>query len=137
MLYLMRLTQNQYDLINSILQYGRVVRKDCCVVFSASGFPYLILCPRQCKGKVATTYLKGLRTIKIFQYKNLLLLKPPQITRSGIQHCNHWEKRKTIVFLSYIPGAFSDMVKYFCEWWCYKRDRTLILMGILNVLFRT
>ena len=27
------------------------------VVFLASGFPYLFLCPRQCKWKVATTYL--------------------------------------------------------------------------------
>ena len=86
MLYVTRLTQTQNDLINSILQYGCVVGKDCFVVFSASGFPYLIPCPRQCKGKVATTYLKGLKTIKIFQYKNLLLLKPPQ---SGIQHCHH------------------------------------------------
>ena len=75
MLYVTRLTQNQNDSINSILQYSRVVRKDCCVVLSASGFPYLILCPRKCKGKVATIYLKGLSAIKIFQYKNLLLLK--------------------------------------------------------------
>ena len=85
----MRLTQNQNNSINVILQYGRAVRKNCCIVFSASGFSFLNLCLRQCNGKVATTYLKGLRTIKIFQYKNLLLLKPSQITRSGIQHCNH------------------------------------------------
>ena len=89
MLYVTKLTQNENDSINSILQYGRVAGRDCLVVFFASGFSYLILCPTQCKGKVATTYLKGLRTIKIFQYKKLLLLKPPQITRSGIQHCNH------------------------------------------------
>ena len=57
MLYVTRLTQNQNDSINSILQYGCVVGKDCCVVFSASGFLYLIIFPRQCKGKVATTYL--------------------------------------------------------------------------------
>ena len=77
MLYLTRLAQNQNDSITSVLQYGRVVGKDCCVEFSASGFPYLILCPRPCKEKVGATYLKGLRTIKIFQYKNMLLLKPP------------------------------------------------------------
>ena len=107
MLYVTRLTQNQNDPINSILQYDRVAGKDCWVVFSASGYPFLILCPRQCKGKVATTYLKGLKMIKIFQYKNLLLLKPPQITRSGIQHCKHWEKRKTIIFCSiYTRGIF-------------------------------
>ena len=89
MLYVVRLTQNQNDYIKSILKYGRVVGKYCCVVFFASGFPYLILSPRQCKGKVGITYLKGLRTIKIFLYKNLLLLKPPQVTRSCIQHSNH------------------------------------------------
>ena len=57
MLYVTILTQNQNDSINSILLYGRVDGKDCCVVFSASGFLYLILCPKKCKGKVATTYL--------------------------------------------------------------------------------
>ena len=57
MLYMTRLTQNQNDSINSILQYGRVIRKYWCVVFFASGFPYLILRLRQWKGKVATTYL--------------------------------------------------------------------------------
>ena len=67
MLYVTRLTQSQNGSINSILQYRHVVGKDCCVAFSTSGLPYLILSPRQCKGKVATTYLKGLRTIKIFQ----------------------------------------------------------------------
>ena len=57
MLYVTILTQNQNDSINSILLYGRVDEKDCCVVFSASGFLYLILCPKKCIGKVATTYL--------------------------------------------------------------------------------
>ena len=58
MLYVTKLTQNQNDSINSILQDGRVVGNDCCVVFSASGFPYLILRLRQCKGKVATITYK-------------------------------------------------------------------------------
>ena len=57
MLYVTRMTQNEHDSINSILQYGPVVGKNCCVVFLASGFQYLVLCPRHCKGKVATTYL--------------------------------------------------------------------------------
>ena len=109
------LTQNPNESVNSILQYGRVVGKDCCVVFSASRFPYLILCPRQWKGKVATTYLYGLKTIKIFQYENLLLLKALQITRNDIHNFRHSEKIKIITFSSYIPEAFSDMVKYFCE----------------------
>ena len=38
-------TQNKNDSINSILQHGHVVEKNCCVLFLASGFPYLILCP--------------------------------------------------------------------------------------------
>ena len=42
--------QNKSDSINSIHQY-------CCVVFPTSGFPYLILRPRQYKWKLATTYL--------------------------------------------------------------------------------
>ena len=50
-------TQNKNDSINSILHHGHVVEKNCCVVFPASGFPYLILCPRQYKWKGATTYL--------------------------------------------------------------------------------
>ena len=45
----MRMTQNKNHSINSILQHGRVVDKKSCVVFPTSGFPYLILCPRQCK----------------------------------------------------------------------------------------
>ena len=115
-----RMNQNQNDWTNSILQYGRLVGKDYCVVFSASGFPYLILYPRECIGNIATAYLKRLRIIKLFQYKNLLLLKSPQIIRSGIQHCNHWEKRKTIILLSYIPGVFLYMMKYFCEYDCFR-----------------
>ena len=46
----MIMTQNKNDL----LQHGRVIDKNCCVVFPASGFLYLILCPRQCKWNVAT-----------------------------------------------------------------------------------
>ena len=48
------MTQNKNDSINSILQHGRVVDNNCCVVFPTSRFPYLILCPRYCKWKVAT-----------------------------------------------------------------------------------
>ena len=51
------MTKNKNDSINSILQHRRVVDKSCCVVFPTSGFPYLILCPRQCKRNVASTYL--------------------------------------------------------------------------------
>ena len=55
MLHMMRMTQNKNGSINSILQYGRLVDKNCSLVFPTSRFPYLILCPRQCKGKVAIT----------------------------------------------------------------------------------
>ena len=51
------MTENKNNSINSILQHGRVVDKIFCVVFPTSGFPYSTLCPRQCKWKVATTYL--------------------------------------------------------------------------------
>ena len=51
------MTKNKNDLINSILQHGCIVDKNYCVVFPTSRFPYLILCPGQCKCKVATTYL--------------------------------------------------------------------------------
>ena len=44
-----RMAQNKNNSINSILQHGRVVDKNCFVVFPTSGFPYLILYPRQCK----------------------------------------------------------------------------------------
>ena len=47
------MTQNKNDSRNSILLDDRVVDKNCCVVFPTSGF----LCLRQCKWKVATTYL--------------------------------------------------------------------------------
>ena len=56
-LYVTRITQNKNYLINLILKHGCVVDKYCCVVLSTSGFPYFTLCPRQCKWKVATTYL--------------------------------------------------------------------------------
>ena len=46
MLYVTRFTRNQNNSINSLLQYGRVAGKDCCVLFSTSGFPCLILCSR-------------------------------------------------------------------------------------------
>ena len=47
----MRITQNEDDSINSILQHGRNLDKNCYVLFPTSRFPYLILCPRQCKGR--------------------------------------------------------------------------------------
>ena len=55
--YMMRITQNKNDSINSILQNRRVVYKNCCAVFPTSGFPYLILCSRQCKWKLGTPNL--------------------------------------------------------------------------------
>ena len=58
------MTPNKNDSINSVLHHGRVVDKNCCVLLPISGFPCLILCPRQCKWKVTTTYLT------ILSYKN-------------------------------------------------------------------
>ena len=87
-LYVIIIIQNENDSIKSILQHGRAVDKNCCVVFPTSGFPYLNLCPRQCKWKVATLYLAvRAKKIKILEYEIFLLLKPPQITRNNIEHC--------------------------------------------------
>ena len=55
MLYITRMTQNKNDSINSILQCGRVVDRNCCVLFLASGFPYLILYPRYFDGNTYCT----------------------------------------------------------------------------------
>ena len=41
MLYVTRMTQNKNDSINSILQHGHVVDKNCYAVFPTSGFPYV------------------------------------------------------------------------------------------------
>ena len=51
------MTHNKNYSINSILQHGCVVGKNCCIVFPTSGLPYLTLCLRQCKWKASTTYL--------------------------------------------------------------------------------
>ena len=51
------MTQNKDDSINSLLQHGRIVNNNCCVVFTAARLTYLILCPRWCKWKVTITYL--------------------------------------------------------------------------------
>ena len=45
-LYVTRITQNKNDSVNSILQHGRVVDSNYCVVFHTSRFPYLILSHR-------------------------------------------------------------------------------------------
>ena len=69
MLYVTRLTQNQNDSINAILQYGRVVGKGFGVGFSSSGFLYLILCSRQCKGKIAIPVQKSAAVKASISYK--------------------------------------------------------------------
>ena len=104
------MTQYKNDSINSIQQHGGVIDKNCYLVFPTSGFPYLTLCQRLWKWKVSTTYW-AIRTKsnKIFEHENLLLLKPPQITRGNIEHCNQWEKIRTII-LSYLLGVFPDKV---------------------------
>ena len=56
-LYVTRMAQNKNDSIKSILQHGRVVDENCCVVFPTSGFPCLTLCPRRSISRAATTYL--------------------------------------------------------------------------------
>ena len=81
-LYVTKMTQNENDSINLIVQHGRVVDNDCCVVFPTSRFPYLILCPRQSKWKVATTYL----AIKTNNNENTFEYEKLQITNYKQQH---------------------------------------------------
>ena len=45
-LHVTRMTQNENDSTNSILQHSCVVGNNCYVVFPTSRFPYLILYPR-------------------------------------------------------------------------------------------
>ena len=61
-LYYMRPEWLKIKMIQST-QYCTIV----VVVFPTSGFPYLILCPRQCKWNVATTYLP-IRTLLVNFY---------------------------------------------------------------------
>ena len=42
-LYVSTMNQSKNDSINSILQHGRFVDNNCCVVFPTLRFPYLIL----------------------------------------------------------------------------------------------
>ena len=42
---MMRLTQSHNELINSILQHGHVIRKNCFVLSAASWFLSVMLCP--------------------------------------------------------------------------------------------
>ena len=53
------MTQNTNDSINSILQHGRVVDNNCCVVFPISRDPYLI---RERKWKVSSKHLLVFKT---------------------------------------------------------------------------
>ena len=46
-IYVTRKTQNQNDLVSSILQSVSVVQKDYCVVCPTSELPHLILCVRE------------------------------------------------------------------------------------------
>ena len=72
------MTQNKNGSINSIMQHGRVVNKSCFVVFPTLGNPYLTLCPRQCKWKVATTYL----AIRTKNKWNIWVWKSPAVKAS-------------------------------------------------------
>ena len=45
------MAQNKNDSINSVLQHGLVIDKNCCVVSSTSGFPYLNLCANSVNGR--------------------------------------------------------------------------------------
>ena len=50
-LHVTKMTQDKNDSINTILQHGHVADNDCCVVFPASIFSYLILYPDIAHGR--------------------------------------------------------------------------------------
>ena len=50
-LYVTRMTQNKNDSINSILQHGRVVDNNCCVVFPTSKFHICFCVPDSANGR--------------------------------------------------------------------------------------
>ena len=56
-------------------------------------------------------------------------LKPPNITRSNIEHCNHWKKTRTII-LSYLSGVFPDKVNL----WCCSYKNALVTDGDIKVM---
>ena len=59
----MIMTQNENDSINSILQHGRVVEKNCCIVFLCSIFKISIFNPVYQTGQMEGTY-------HLLSYKN-------------------------------------------------------------------
>ena len=79
------------------------------VVFPTSGYPYLILCPRQCKWKVAATCL-AIRTKNNY---DIWVWKSPAIkasTNYKKQHQTLWTLRKKTIILSYLSEEFPDKV---------------------------
>ena len=50
-LYVMRMTQNENDSINSILQHGRVVDNNLCVVFPIKDFHISSCVPDSANGR--------------------------------------------------------------------------------------
>ena len=101
MSYVTRKTQNENDSINSILQHGRVADKNCWVVFPALGFPYLILCPRKYKWKVATTYL-AMQCVKSVQIQSYFW---------SVFSCIQSEYRKIQTRYNFAFGNFSQSDK--------------------------
>ena len=105
-------------IINSILQYGHVFRKDYLVVFTASQFPYVILCTNLMtvqitRGKARHTCKELIRRIMTFDYEKLLLLKSPHVKWHQI--LRSLGKKQNKPGTSYMPGTFWDKVINFTD----------------------
>ena len=86
-----------------------------------------------------TAQRKGSYYFLYFQYKHLLLLNPPHITRSGIQYCIHWEKRKTIIFYYIYQEHFrisrssfvnDDDIKGIAKKFCWEYLMYCLFLGL-------
>ena len=87
MLCMVRLTQNQNQLINSTLYYGHVV-KTIVLCYSLSNFHTIC--------DTMSQFNDGFKNIKKpFQCQNLPLLKLLENARTAIKYCYHREKRKS------------------------------------------
>ena len=87
--------------------------------YTASWFPYVILCPNLMtvqfsKGKVPHTRKELLRIIIKFEYEKLLLLKSPQNkVASKIKMTEKKKRNKSDI--TYIPASFWDKVINFTK----------------------
>ena len=135
MLYVMRLTQNQERLnkLNTAVKWCCWKRLLCSIFyFRISIFDPM---PQTVQKEGSYYLLKRTKNNWNIPVQNSAAVKASTNYKKYHSTLQLLRKKKNSTFLLYIPGKFSDMLKYFCEWWWYKGDPTKILIGIPNVLF--